>query len=434
MATRAVVVFRGNDICFLGIIRSLGKAGIPFSTVSFTWPEAKPWYSEASRFFRRDFSISNPFTDADKALKQLLAIGRHLIEVNGEKTLAIPSSDTNLMFLLDNEERLSDYFVTMGSQKLSSFRRDVAHKYQCFELINAGGNDLAPHTQHCSRQEDIDAVVANARYPVVYKPAVKDYGQSFYRKYDGLKAVACEDEETLRRGLEECIAEGFDLIVQEKVFFRGVEEEIPFYAYVDGDFNIRMAATGIKELIQPYPFGTANVLRLSWHPEVMEKATRVVKALKWRGILMIEFIRDLKDDQLKVIEINVRPWLFIGFYERFGNNYLEMLYKDVTGHLPSGHDFVTPSAENLALPPYHVELIGAFDNFGETARNKIFTDIRSLRLWLESFGHGLTSTYYDHDDPEPAKWYLSDLAERTGLPFGELLALHESQLFRDTTR
>jgi hypothetical protein len=72
----------------------------------------------------------------------------------------------------------------------------------------------------------------------------------------------CFRELALKRELND----GFDIIVQEKVVFDTVYDEIPFYLYADANGKIRMAANGIKELIDPFPFGTAIVLRFAWLP------------------------------------------------------------------------------------------------------------------------------------------------------------------------
>lgn len=421
--TPPVVVLRGNDICFLGIIRSLAKAGIPFLTVTFTWDGARPWWSEASRYFVRDYTIENPFTSPESALDQVEAIGRELKQAWGFPLMVIPSSDTNLMLFIDNEERLSPYFCMMGDRSFGKYRADVTHKYNCSQLLLSGSSKICPRTFRCNSKEDIAAILESTEYPVVFKPAVKDYGQSFYAMYKGLKAVNCDSREDLERGLLDCVESGFDVIVQEKIIFDKVEDEIPFYGYVDKDLNIRVAATGIKEVIQPYPFGTANVLRLSWHPELLEQAREVVRLLQWRGIIMIEFIRDKRDGIWKVIEINVRPWLFIGFYDRFGLHYLSHLYQDWLGFLESGDRVVVPRNEILEQCPVHIDLNSLVAGFSGEEKNMVFENgVASLKDWLFGFGQLSTLTYFDHDDQAPDDMALSYFCETTGILRNEIEA------------
>ncbi len=427
------IVFRGNDICFLGIIRSLAKSGIPHRSVIFTWPGAKTWWSEKSDFYNKDILISNPFTDPFLALDELIRAGKQLLSKWGQPLLAIPSSDTNLMFLLDNEEILSPYFTLMGDKKFTSYRNDVAHKYQCFKLLSESPLNLCPATFHCKKASDISDIIKKISYPAIFKPSTKDYGQSFYVNYKGLKAVECETQNDLCTGLNDCMRKGFDIIAQEKVLFDRVEDEIPFYAYVDRDHNIRMAATGIKELIQPYPFGTATILKLSWHPELLSIAQEVVRSLRWRGIIMIEFIRDKRDGCWKVIEINVRPWLFVGFYERFGLNYPAMLYRDWQFGLESYEDkIVCPSEKILSMSPIHIDLQRLYINFEEEQLEGVFNSgITGLSTWLKQFSFCITEAYFDPADQRAGLEPLKEIFIKVGLFPSAISDL--SELFFDTS-
>ena len=411
ISKKPIVVFRGNDICFHGITKSLAKSGIPFITVLFTWEGAKTWWSENSKFYKSDIKISNPFCHPNEALLELIKNGKNLISKWGEPLLTLPSSDTNLMFLLNNENYLSPYFKLMGDAEFNSYRNDVAHKYTCFEILSSENSNLCPITKRCRKLNDIDPLLKEIPYPAIFKPSTKDYGQSFYSRYKGSKAIECKNKLELKNNLIDCIYNDYDLVVQEKVIFDKVEEEIPFYAYVDQKHNIRIAATGIKELIQPYPFGTANILKLTWHEELLPIAQVVVKKLRWRGIIMIEFIRDKKDNQWKVIEINLRPWLFIGFYELFGLNYLETLYDDWNNSLKEfDGNIICPSKEIIRKKPIHVDINGIINHWNNQNKiNKNYEDFASFYDWLKEYSNLITYPYFDIDDKEPAIKNLSEI-------------------------
>lgn len=417
-----LIVLRGNDICFLGIMRSCGKANIPYKTISFTWSTAKPWWSEQSIYFSNDFEISNPFDNPEKSLEELVLIGSELLETYSRRLLVIPSSDTNLMLFLDNEERLSPYFILMGAKKFDGYREDVVHKYKFFELLNRTEKTISPLTYRCSRLSDIDNVTAHITYPAIYKPAVKDYGQTFYAKNNGLKAIECKNKKELKERLASVVKSGFDVVVQEKIIFDRVEDEIPFYLYSDENHEIKMAATGIKELIQPYPYGTANILRLTWHEELLPLAQSVVKALSWRGILMIEFIKDKKDGEWKVIEVNPRPWLFIGFYERFGLNYLSCLYDDwVDSSRFSEKELVTPLKEVLKKSPLHIDILSIFQLTNqEEKKNIISSNLGDISTWFANYGKCLTMPYFDQQDSMPGFLNISEVASSLPLDKGIL--------------
>jgi len=423
-----LVVLRSNDCCFLGIARGCAAAGIPIVPVTFDWPGAGPWHSERSGVVRDPVRIPNPYQHAEAACIAMMALGERLLARYGERLMVVPSSDTNLMFLLDHYQRLSPWFRLAGSPDFDAPRRDVVRKDSAARLMAAGGVAI-PRTLACLKEGDIEPVAAEISYPCVYKPVEKDYGQTFYAAHRGIKAIECRDADELRERLDQEIADGFELVVQEKIRFRSVEDEIPFYLYADADHRIRMAATGIKEKIQPFPYGTATVLRLSWHEALLPLAEQVVRALRWRGILMIEFIRDLTDDVWKVIEVNARPWLCVDFYRRSGLNYVQALYEDWRGETAAWPSLCTPDPALLACSPVQISLPTAcgphLDGLG---RAPVVDDVID---WIRGVPGRRSLTLLDPADPEPGHAELRTFAARHGLPAAELIARVAGELGGD---
>ena len=404
--TAPVVVLRSNDICFLGILRSLKAVHAPVLPVTFTWENASPWYSESSQLFKDPQVITNPFDNSDQAMRDLQEIGKTLFATYKQKSLIIPSSDTNLMFLLDYHAEFSPYFYFIGSVSFTENRKDITNKIQCFKTLQEKSLPT-PKTLGCSSTEDILHCTTEITYPCIYKPAHKDYGQTFYKQHNGLKAIECKDASTLRTALKKEMQAGFSLVVQEKIEFTSVYEEIPFYLYADENSKITMAATAIKEQIQPFPFGTATILRLSYHDELLELAQEVASATQWRGMLMIEFIKDLKDNQWKIIELNGRPWLFIDFFRRAGFNFVGELYKDFCGSLEPSQQMLTPSKDVTEYA--HIHLSDAYKNSPTASQS-----IRSFIGWFSSIEGRKSLTYLDPTDLEPGHNEINALADQLG--------------------
>ena len=420
-----MVVLRSNDCCFLGIVRGCAAAGHPVVPVVFDWEGSGPWYSEESEVIGDPVRIPNPYEQADEACEAMVELGGRLLAEWGERLMIVPSSDTNLMFLLDHATSLSPYFRLAGGVDFDTPRIDAVRKDTAATLLEAAGVAI-PRTLACLKPVDVDFVARSISYPCVYKPVAKDYGQTFYASHGGLKAIECHDPAELVERLDEEIADGFELVVQEKVSFASVEEEIPFYLYADRDHRIRMAATGIKEKIQPFPYGTATVLRLAWHEELLPLAERVVQALSWRGILMIEFIRDLEDGVWKVIEVNARPWLCIDFYRRAGLNFLDMLYRDWRDGHVSGPALTRPDPETLARSPVQISLPSA--SIPDLDRLTSPVRVDDVVSWVRRIRGDRSLTFLDPDDPHPGHAELRALAERYGLPEEELIPRVESVL------
>lgn len=423
-----MVVLRSNDCCFLGIARGCAAAGIPIVPVTFDWPGSGPWHSDRSAVIPSRVEIPNPYELPEAACEAMIGLGRRLLAEWGERLMVVPSSDTNLMFLMDHFERLAPYFILAGAPDFEGVRRDVVRKDSAAVSMATAGVDI-PQTIACLKPGDIDATVSQIRFPCVYKPVQKDYGQSFYAAHGGSKAIECREPDELRERLAQEIADGFELVVQEKVSFHSVEEEIPFYLYADAKHQIRMAATGIKEKIQPFPFGTATVLRLSWDEQLLAAAQRVVEALRWRGILMIEFIRDRNDGVWKVIEVNARPWLCVDFYRRVGLNFLEMLDRDWRDARDDGEELRTPSPESLERSPVHISLTAACTPHLDALRRPATID--DVVTWLDGIQGGRSLTLLDPADPGPGYGELEALAARYALPAKDLIAGVEGVLCGD---
>ncbi|MEM9189473.1 MAG: hypothetical protein AAGF12_09875 [Myxococcota bacterium] len=388
-----IVVLRNNDYCFLGILRSLAAAKAPVVPVIWDWPGAGPWHSETSRHFRNAETIPNPVSDPTGAVRALRAIGERLQRQSGERPFLIPSSDTGLMVVLDHYEELS-MFRLIGSPNFDRPRRDVAHKGHCATLLAAAGVAI-PRTRRCEKPSDVDRAVRGVPIPALFKPAVKDYGMRFYREHRMAKAVTHTDRPSLRRELRRAVAAGHPLVVQEQIPLCSVQDEVPFYAYVDRHHRIRLASTGIKELIIPEPFGTAAALRLTHHKELLPLAQGVARALSWRGPLMIEFMRDPRDGRWKVIEVNTRPWLFNDFFRQCGLDYVGFLVADLRDQLQHYPALTTPSAELLAKRPIHIDplaLLRAAEPEGAASR---------VAIQLRSFAGSNSYTYQDSQDPDP---------------------------------
>ncbi len=398
MPTPPVVILRSNDICFQGIIRSFGSAEIPCISIIFDWQNSKPWLSEKSKYFDEHYTITNPAQDPNQAFNELLKIGEKLFHKYKQKLFLIPSSDTNMALIDIDANKLEEYFLFIGEKEFTKFRSDVFNKEKTFQALS--NNTSIPQTFSCKDKDDIPYICKQIKYPCVFKPAQKDFSQSFYSKHKGLKAVEADNSLNLATALESEMLDGTEVIVQEKILFNGPEDEIPFYIYADKNHNIQMAVSAVKERIDPYPFGTATVLRLNYIEELLKPAQQIVKTMKWRGLLMIEFIKDQKDNQWKVIELNGRPWLLIDFFRRSGFPFLKMLYQDYYYGLNESDQLLHPRWETNDSP-VHFELSSLNSVFN-------FRNIDDIKKLIDQYPGRKSFYYLDPNDLEPAEFEFAN--------------------------
>jgi predicted ATP-grasp superfamily ATP-dependent carboligase len=63
----------------------------------------------------------------------------------------------------------------------------------------------------------------------------------------------------------------------------------------------------------------------------IESLDRLFAHLSYRGVFEAEFKYDDRDGQFKLLEVNARPWYFIGFAAECGVDLCEMAYWDALG-------------------------------------------------------------------------------------------------------
>lgn len=328
-----VVVMRANDNCFLDCIRACGRAGIPVIPVVFTWENAGEWNSEKSKYFCNEIKISNPATDEKKALKELTDLGEKILREYNQKVIIIASSDTNLLFLQKNFDELSKYYLQMGHDNFTYNCIYELRKDTSAFLLNKYNVDI-PFTLPAIREEDIPEICEKMTYPCIYKPILKDLTSSFQNTHNKKKAIECYNAKMLEKDLKIEIGKGYELIVQEKIEFGSIEQEVSCYAYIDKDGNIRAISGQHKIIEYPHPYGTGVASVPFYKNEFLDIVKKIARAYKWRGFLGIEFMKNKKDNKWNVIEINLRPWLSIDFQASLGFNYIEMLYQDYYGFFP----------------------------------------------------------------------------------------------------
>lgn len=397
-----VVVIRSNDCSFLGIVRSLWRHKIPSICITYTWPTAPVWYSQQSPLTRANFSIENPHSDEGAAIQGLMQVGRNLFSQYGQKLLIVPSSDTSLMFLCKYEDQLLQFFSVAGSKVWDQCRQDVITKDRCAETLRANGIPT-PMSFGCRGEDDIHALSQKIGYPCVYKPAIKDFAQTFYKQHQGLKAVRCENATELLQQLSFEISLGHELIVQDFVEFESASDEVPAYCYFDEHHDLILFSTGFKANIHPEPFGTAIELELTYNTQLEPLCAKIGKTLHWRGPLMIEFIKEPKSGIWQVIEINTRPWLMSDFYARSGLNYSATMYADYYG---DQLERKRPSLTLLATKPLHIDCHALVQKTGMSLAN--------LTSYLERKNNKISFTNYDPNDRQPGYLEASQLSKDFG--------------------
>jgi predicted ATP-grasp superfamily ATP-dependent carboligase len=153
--------------------------------------------------------------------------------------------------------------------------------------------------------------------------------QAFVRRY-GVKALHFKTpSEAIALALEARQA-GLEVMLQEYI------PGPPTHHYmVEGfvDRTGRVCARFVRQRLRMFPpdFGDSTYMvsvPLDRVRAAVEYLDRLLAHLSYRGVFEAEFKYDERDGQFKLLEVNARPWFFIGFAADCGVDLCEMAYWD----------------------------------------------------------------------------------------------------------
>jgi D-aspartate ligase len=312
-ATRAVILRSGHH-GGLGIVRSLGRLGVPVYCV-----DAARWEPAfSSRYCRGRFILNSGSGLPEASIARLVEIGQKV----GGRPILIPTTDQGAVWVAEHAEALQEGYCFPHQN--ASLIRLLCDKGRMQDLAHRSGVPTAQSVVPRSK-EDLEQFLATAVFPVMVKATDADR----LRRYTGgTKFIVQTPRELLtlyakaKDGEEPC------LMFQE--FIPG--EDWMFDGYFDKNSECVFGLAGKK--IRRFPIDTGvTSLGVCLRNETVERTTtQFMKAIGYQGILDIGYRYDRRDGQYKVLDVNPR----IGCTFRLFTATNEMdvaraLYLDMTG-------------------------------------------------------------------------------------------------------
>ena len=313
-AERPALILGGRYLWGLAMIRSLGRRGVAVyatgtkgSFVSYCrWHRAVPpaWGEPPSPATLRDYLIRVPHegmvlipTTDDWAL----AVARLPAPVAARFPSSLPSLES-LEALID-KGRFAAVLERLG----------VPH----------------PRTVRVDAEGDWAGLPADAFTDAFLKP--RD-SQAFRRRFD-VKALHFRTPAEAMTLAREARNAGVEVLLQEYV------PGPPSHHYmVEGfvDRTGRVCARFVRQRLRMFPpdFGDSTYMvsvPLDRVRAAVESLDRLLAHLSYRGVFEAEFKYDARDGQFKLLEVNARPWYFIGFAADCGVDFCAMAYRDALG-------------------------------------------------------------------------------------------------------
>jgi predicted ATP-grasp superfamily ATP-dependent carboligase len=284
-------VILGNDFKALGVVRSLGRRGIP-SVVVDNFPRSA-WYS---RYVIRRCRWHGAMW-GQQFVNFLLDLAE---EHDLQGWILFPLQDEVLEAVARHAEQLATRYrlVTQPWETLR-WAQDKRFAYQVASEIGIS----CPKTWYPTGEEDLDAI--EIEFPAIVKPAV-----SIRLQYAiGRKVLLVVDRSNLRsqyRAARDVIGpEG--IMVQEVIPGDG-HSQYAVGAFCD-EGRLIAAMTARRTRQHPFDFGmSSSFVEAIEVPGLVPLAERLLCRLRLTGMVEVEFKHDRRDGLYKLLDINVRPW------------------------------------------------------------------------------------------------------------------------------
>lgn len=382
-ATPAPAVILGGSYNSLSVARALGRQGIPVHALG----------DGAGGSLVRNSRYLTSYTDVSSSAA---ASGEWLawLRSGPSGAVVLPCSDGALQFLAEHraELRALGLFPAAGADEVTLAMLD---KEQTYALARSVGVP-APRTAAVSTLEELRAVAATMDYPCALKPR---HSHLFARAFDS-KLLVADDAEALEAAFLATAEHDLEMIVTE-IIPGDDSRYCSYYSYIDDDGTPLFHFTKRKPRQNPPGFGLGTYHVTDWVPDAAELGLRFFTGAGLRGIGNVEFKRDSRDGQLKIIECNPRFTAADKLVQRAGVDMATLAYRRALG-LPVD----PPSTFRRGVRQWHpVEDVQAFRAYRAAGQ-------LSTASWLASIARPVLLPMLDWRDPRPSVVYAGSFARR----------------------
>jgi D-aspartate ligase len=308
----AIVI--GGDYQGLGIVRSLGRRGVPVCVV-----DDEVSISRFSRYSTFGIRVPN-LRDADRAVETLLELG-HRYNLNG--WVLFPTRDEVVAFLSLHRSALARFF-RVPTPHWDSIR-PTWNKWFTYQLANELDIPI-PKTWCPQKAGDMDEITVP--FPVALKPAIKEH--FFYATK--AKAWRVNTRVELQRLLPRATAiTGLGGVLIQDLIPGNGDNQFSYCAFFkNGNAVTSMVTQRLRQ--HPHEFGRASTyVKTIQLPTLETLSERFLRAINYYGLVEMEYKRDPRDGQFKLLDVNARTWGYHTLGSCAGIDFPYVLYADQLG-------------------------------------------------------------------------------------------------------
>jgi len=268
----------------LAISRSLGRKGVKVGCTS----DKRYAHSFFSRYCNQRFLCPNPSKNPSSFIKALIKIlERRKFEI------LFPVEHETILLVSKHKEELTPYVKV----PVVNFDNLVKAANKSFLMRFASKLGIPhPKTYFIDNIDEVKEISKELDYPVVIKPSIRSGAWGI--AYANTPTELVVKYETLHRVLGEYP------LIQDYISGIGYGVEALF------NEKSQVRAVVVHRRLREYPItgGQSTLRETVRDPEIQNLGLKLLKALEWYGVAMVEFKRDVIGGTPMLMEINPRFW------------------------------------------------------------------------------------------------------------------------------
>ena len=318
------LIFKTNRYPFhhgaLGIIRSLGRVGVPVHCMHDSWfsPASMSRYQEVRLFWRLEDE------NADQLLGRLSDLGARL----GRRTVLIPTDDAGAIFVAEHADGLAEWFLF--PRPPAGLPRSVANKQELYDLCR---RLAVPHPVAAvpNSMREVEEFLDRAVFPVIVK-GVEPWRLPKAANLRSTMLLHRPDELLdIYRRVEG--AGDSKLLLQEFIPTAATgSQDWFFHGYCDATSRCLVSFTGTKVRSSPPHAGGTSLGRSVDNQALRERSESLLRTIAYRGVVDLDYRLDPRDGKYKLLDFNPRVGAqFRLFEDESGTDVVRALHREMTG-------------------------------------------------------------------------------------------------------
>lgn len=376
-----ILITDGNNRIALAVVRALGREKVEITCVEQDCFSKHRPICFSSKYVKRSFIIPSVKNES-------LAIEALLKYAEGQDAI-LPVSINMILLIVKNRAVFENVGISVPYGSWEEIT-EANNKYRIINLAASLGIPV-PATFHLSDISQLSDIAKQISFPAVIK-FQDDYGLYLEPK---LRYTIADNQMSLKREYMRMHAIKEYPLIQEYIKGSGYG----FSALFDKESNV--LAQFCHKRLREYPIngGPSTFCESVWEPKIAEYGLRLLKALNWKSIAMVEFRRDERDGKFKLMEINPRFWGSLPLAIYAGVDFPARLVKSWQGeYLPA----VMTYKLGFKTRFLYLDLLAAKDYFLNTTRKAAFLGSFLKDLLNFKIKDGIIC----YNDPWPALVYL----------------------------